>query len=220
MAKRLSENQKKAIVQKFTTGYNIGQLSEEFNCTKLTISRHLKKNIDEEEYKNLVNKNRFTKQITNKNKLVIDENVINNEEVENKITNHQNKDKGEFFSPNTFIEIAPLDQEIDLTNQKDLSSIPIDEIKLPDVVYMIVDKQVELEIKSLKDYPDWHFLPTSDLERKIIEIFFDIKTAKRFCKKDQRVIKVPNTNVFKIVAPILVTRGISRIVTADRLISL
>ena len=48
----------------------------------------------------------------------------------------------------------------------------------------------------------------------------DLKSAKKTCTKDQKVIKVPNTNVFKIVAPILITRGISRIISNDRLIAL
>jgi len=47
-----------------------------------------------------------------------------------------------------------------------------------------------------------------------------LKTAKRMCNKDQKVIKVPNTDVFRIVAPILMSRGISRIVTAENLISI
>ena len=74
--------------------------------------------------------------------------------------------------------------------------------------------------KFLKDYPDWEFLPNEDLNRKTIEIFLDLKTAKRFCSKDKKVIKVPNTNVFKIVSPILISRGISRIVSAENLIAL
>ena len=85
---------------------------------------------------------------------------------------------------------------------------------------MIVDKKIELEIKYLRDYPDWQFLSKEELDRKTIEIFFDIKLAKRFCNKDQKVIKVPNSDVFKIVAPLLLNKGISRIVTADKLISL
>ena len=88
------------------------------------------------------------------------------------------------------------------------------------MVYMIVDKNIELEIKLLKDYPEWDFLPNIDLNRKTIEVYDDIKVAKRFCNKEQKVIKVPNTNVFKIVAPILVSRGISRIVSGDKLIAL
>ena len=88
------------------------------------------------------------------------------------------------------------------------------------MVYMIVDKNIDLEIKLLKDYPQWDFLPNSDLNRKTIEIFNDIKVAKRFCKKEQKVIKVPNTDVFRIAAPILVSRGISRIVSSEQLIAL
>ena len=85
---------------------------------------------------------------------------------------------------------------------------------------MVVDKNIELEIKLLKDYPNWEFLPNEDLNRKTIEIFFDLKIAKRSCKKEQKVIKVPNTNVFKIVSPILISRGISRIVSEEKLIAI
>ena len=119
-----------------------------------------------------------------------------------------------------FIEITPLNCDIDNSLQKDLTSISISEINLPKTVYMIVDKKVELEIKSLRDYPKWNFLSEDELERKTIEIYFEIKIAKSFCNKEQKVIKVPNTNVFKIAAPILLSRGISRIVSCDKLIAL
>ena len=85
---------------------------------------------------------------------------------------------------------------------------------------MIVDKKIELEVKILKDYSEWQFLPQIDLNRKTIKIYFDLKNAKQNCNKDQKVIKVPNTNVFKIVKPILLDRGISRILTDDELIAL
>ena len=88
------------------------------------------------------------------------------------------------------------------------------------MVYMIVDKNIELHTKLLREYTSWNFLPEEDLNRKTIEIYFDIKMAKSICNKDQKVIKVPNTNVFKIVAPLLISRGISRIVSEDHLISL
>ena len=125
-----------------------------------------------------------------------------------------------FFEATPFIEIEPLSYEIENSTQKDLSSIPITEIDFPKTVFMVVDKKKELEVKYLKDYPDWQFLSNEDLNRKTIEIFDDLKVAKRFCNKEQKVIKVPNTNVFKIVAPILLSKGISRIVNSDKLISL
>ena len=85
---------------------------------------------------------------------------------------------------------------------------------------MIVNKEVELETKRLKEYVDWNFLSEEDLSRNTIEIFEDLKVAKRSSKKDQRVIKVPNSDVFKITAPILKLRGISRIVSSEVLIAL
>ena len=85
---------------------------------------------------------------------------------------------------------------------------------------MIVDIQVELETKPLKEYVEWKFLPEKDLNRNTIEIFYDLKTARKSAKKDQKVIKIPNSNIFEIAAPILLSRGISRIVSSEVLIAL
>ena len=125
------------------------------------------------------------------------------------------------FAPiDAFFEIAPLDYEIDSSSRKELSSVSLSEVEFPKVVYMVVDKKIELEIKLLKDFPEWDFLPYDDLNRKTIEIFFDLNLAKRSCNKEQKVLKVPNTDVFRIAAPVLLKKGISRIVCAENLIAL
>ena len=125
------------------------------------------------------------------------------------------------FAPiDSFFEIAPIDYEVDDSSRRELSSVSLSEVDFPKVVYMIVDKKIELEIKLLKDYPEWEFLPQDDLNRKTIEIFFDINLAKRSCNKEQKVLKVPNTDVFRIAAPVLLEKGISRIVCAENLIAL
>ena len=137
------------------------------------------------------------------------------------INNFDLNTKDDNFSLSSpFLEITPLYCEINEESQKDLTSIPISDVEFPNVVYMIVDKKIELEVKLLKDYPEWRFLPEDDLNRKTIAVYLDQKLAKRFCNKEQKVIKVPNTDVFRIVAPLLISRGISRIVNEDRLISL
>ena len=125
------------------------------------------------------------------------------------------------FTPtDSFFEIAPIDYEVDDSSRKELSSVSISEVDFPKVVYMVVDKKIELEIKLLKDFPEWQFLPNGDLNRKTIEIFFDLNLAKRTCNKEQKVLKVPNTDVFRIAAPILIANGISRIICAENLIAL
>ena len=222
MAKRLTEKQIEEIIKLFISGINIDQLSEKFNCTKLTISRKLKKNIGEVDYKEIVEKNKLNNSKKQKiNFLKKNVNSINKKINENdykEITNEIKEDK--FLNISEFIEIAPLNYDIENSKQKDLSSIPLSEIDFPSTVFMIVDKKVELEIKYLREYPKWQFLSQNDLKRKTIEIYFDLKIAKSFCGKEQKVIKVPNTDVFKIVAPILRSRGISRIVSSDKLIAL
>ena len=227
MAKRLTEKQKKEITEYFKNGKSIEALSEDFNCTTLTITRNLKRNLGEIKYKLLVQKNKNVDELNTL--LENDKKKKNDFDLERKITKNQFTDDltldssesdNNNFSSAEFIEISPLHFEIENVPQKELSSIPIQEIDFPKTVYMVVDKNIELEIKLLKDYPEWEFLPNEDLERKTIEIYYDLKLAKRACKKEQKVIKVPNTDVFRIVSPILISRGISRIVSSDKLISL
>ena len=226
MAKRLTEKQKEEIIRLFISGDNIENLSKKFNCTELTISRNLKKKIDEKKYQELILKSKKSiKSLNNNNQKTNSKSTM-----QQKSKNHTTNRNDEKFLDNdfekenllldSFIEIAPLDYVIDNSNRKEFSSVPISDVDLPNIVYMIVDKTIELEIKLLKDYPEWEFLPTDDLNRKTIEIYLDLKIAKRFCNKEQKVIKVPNSNIFKIVAPILISRGISRIVSSDKLISL
>ena len=85
---------------------------------------------------------------------------------------------------------------------------------------MVVDKKIELITRYLKEYPEWQFLSQDELNRKTIEIYYDLKLAKKSCNKEQKVIKVPNSRVFNIAAPQLLNKGISRIVTLDKLIAL
>ena len=227
MTKRLSEEQKKELVENFKSGKSIDFLSKEFDCTKSTISRNLKKNLGDIQYKELIQKNKSSKE-KNIGKKKYNDSLIDkktDDEIFQKdlidLKNSEKNRKGLDFVPlESFIEIAPIDYEMDNSSRPELSSVPISEIDFPKVVYMIVDKKIELETKPLKDYAEWQFLSMNELNRKTIQIFDDLKNAKRFCSKEQKVIKVPNTDVFKIVAPILVSRGISRIVSGDKLIAL
>ena len=224
MAKRLTEKQKGEIIKLFISGINIDEISKRFNCTKLTISRNLKNNLSEETYKDLLAVSKSNKSIKNKKQKI--NHSDKNENKKNKITQkddlktNNEEIEREFLGNSEFIEITPLNYDIENTSQKDFSSIPISDIVLPKTVFMIIDKKVELEIKYLKDYPKWQFLSEEELKRKSIEIFYELKIAKSLCSKEQKVIKVPNTSIFKTVAPILISRGISRIVTSDKLIAL
>ena len=225
MPKRLTTKQKEEIVVSFKSGTDIDALSQKYSCTKSTIIRNLKKNLGELEFKELFNKSKSQKVKSNKNQtndfpeINFDKQDLkadfNNQEVLNEKITLSN------FEPiDSFFEIAPVDYEMDNSSRKEISSVPLSEVDFPKVVYMVVDKKIELEIKLLKDFPEWQFLPHDDLNRKTIEIFLDLNLAKKSCNKDQKVLKVPNTDVFRIASPVLIAKGISRIVCAENLIAL
>ena len=225
MPKRLSNSQKEEIIKGFLNCKSLDELSKEFGYTKLTISRNLKKNLGDDEYANLRKKSNLVK----KSKIKLgkfDKNhadLSTNDKLNEKLTEEntiESFDENNFLQSSSFIEIAPLDLKINNDTRKELSSISIDEIDFPEMVFMIIDKKTELETKLLKEYPEWHFLPEEDLNFKTIEIYSDLKNAKRNCKKDQKVIKVPNPNVFKITSKIILSKGISRIISDKQLIAL
>ena len=224
MPKRLNDIQIKEITKRFLNGETLSFLAEEFGYKKLTISRHIKKSIGTEVFndlnkrKNLTIDNNLSDETININNLVDEIRQDNQSLQEDSID--QKLEGNNFIENPSFMELVPLDLDIDNTTRKDLSSIPISEIDFPEIVYMIVDKKIELEIKILKDYPEWHFLPEEDLQIKTVEIYFDLKVAKRICKKDQKLIKVTNPNIFRIASKIMVSRGIKRIISDKQLISL
>ena len=227
LTKRLTEKQKEEIVESFKSGLDIDTLAQENNCTNLTIIRNLKKNLGESKYKEFINKSKSIKEKskTNKNqtnnflKTNFENEDFKDDPKDHKVLNA--KINSTNYAPiDSFLEIAPIDYEIDNSSRKELSSVPLSEVDFPKVVYMIVDKKIELEIKLLRDFPEWEFLPQDDLSRKTIEIFFDLNLAKRSCNKEQKVLKVPNTDVFRIASPVLIAKGISRIVCPENLIAL
>ena len=205
------------MIDGFTNGETLDQLSEKYQITKITITKYLKKEIDIKTFKKIVDKNR--KKNKENPKVDSKKSLKYKSDINQEVFDEKSSVDASLIQP-SFVEIAPLNYVIDNDKQKDLSSVSISETVLPKVVYMIVDNKIELETKLLKDYSYWKFLSQSELNRKTIEIYFDITIAKRFCNREQKVIKVPNTNVFSIVAPLLVSRGISRIVCPDKLIAL
>ena len=202
----------------FKSGTNIDFLSESYNCTNSTIIRNLKKDLGELKFKELYIKGKSLKgkPKTSKNQ----PNEFSELNPKNPEVSNESKTSSNFDQIDSFFEIPPIDYEIDNSSRKELSSVSILEVDFPRIVYMIVDKKIELETKFLKDFPEWEFLPHSDLSRKTIEIFFDLNLAKRSCNKEQKVLKVPNTDVFRLAAPALIAKGISRIVTPENLIAL
>lgn len=210
MPKKVSDSEKEKIVESFLKGSSVREISKEYNFSQITINRQLKLILGVNKFDKIKELN--SKQNKNTSKIK----SFNYDEEKTLNQGKESLDQTE----ETFFELVPILDGIEFEKQKDLSSQPLKDSNLPEIVYMLVDKKIELIPKSLGEYPQWRFLPEEDLNRKTIEIFSDIKNAKRDCKKDEKVIKVPNPNIFNLVAPILIAKGITRIIIEDNLISL
>jgi len=212
LPKKVSESQKKAILDAFKKGMNISEISRSYNFSPVTITRQLKKFLSKTDFEDIKSKNLklFQKNSENnfaENKEIFD-NVINEETLKDNPCEESN------------FEIVPIIQDIEITKQKDLTSKPLKEANLPNVVYMLIDKNIELAPKLLGDYPQWGFMSDDELKRYTIEIFSDQKSAKKHCHKNQKLIKIPNPKVFVIASKNLRLKGITRIIFDDLLLSI
>ena len=55
---------------------------------------------------------------------------------------------GDFSESSSFMEIVPLNLNIDNENRKELTSIPIDEIEFPNIVFMILIKILSWKLNN------------------------------------------------------------------------
>ncbi len=121
---------------------------------------------------------------------------------------------------NIFHEVVPLANDFNPEEQKDILCQPLSPDVLPNCVYMLVDKTVELDIKYLKDLSELGELDPKDKNRQALYLFSNQRSAKRVCGRTQRVIKVPDSSVFEVSKHFLLAKGITRLVIEGSLISL
>ena len=240
ISRRLTKIQKNEIVESYRAGENTNILAEKYSCSSNTINRTVKMLLSDNEY-NLLKEKRL-KSINKKVEPVSNESDNGKKEdleqlkhlnlTQGKINEEEQKTKtDDDFYNSKFEEIAflpieelshPEDQNSDNSDieKKELDFEIFNQEILPESVYMLVDKKVELEVKSISDLPEWSFLPESELRRNAILLFSNQRTAKRSCSRNQRVIKIPNTNVFQVSKSYLFSRGITRLILEDSIIAL
>jgi len=205
-------------------GLGLNEISLKYNFSTITIVKQLKKIIGEDKFKKIKIKNNNKKKYVDKKNcnLVKDFNkdeipeldAIKGNTIESDFSNTNNSIEQAFF------EVPPLSTEINISKQKELTSEPLKDAQFPSVVYMLVDKKIELSPRLLKDYPDWSYMPKEDLERMTLEVFDDQRKAKKNCTKNQKLIKVPNPNIFLLASKSLKSKGISRIIFNNLLLAL
>ena len=130
LGRRLSDKQKEQLTQEFINGKHINDLVEQFCSTKLTISRYLKKNLGAKTYQSLIEKSKTSKSffINQEISSSKDNVILTNDKDQKRNISYSEADNSNFieeesdFAINDFVEVAPLNYEIENIPQKDLSS--------------------------------------------------------------------------------------------------
>lgn len=97
---------------------------------------------------------------------------------------------------------------------------PLIENVIPKICYVVVDRASELITRPLKDFAELGQIPSDEVQEKTLPIFDNHRIAKRFMRRMQRVVKVPDGRVFGKVRPYLQAKGITRLLIDGQVYSL
>ena len=118
----------------------------------------------------------------------------------------------DIFTPVAVLPIA--------INHEPAQAQPLVAEVLPESLYLLVDKTVELQPKPLRDFPELGALSPDQEELQALQLFANPRQAKRQCGRSQRVIKMPDPAVLVRRASYLQVKGISRLVVEGTLYAL
>jgi transposase-like protein len=101
-----------------------------------------------------------------------------------------------------------------------LQVLPLAEATIPKIFYLVVDRSAELITRPLKDFADLGRIPEAETLERTLPIFDNHRVAKRFLRRSQRVIKIPDGRVLPKVSPYLQAKGITRLLIDGQVYSL
>lgn len=247
---RLSDRQKQELVERYRAGESSAQLAEAFGCSPNTVSRTVRSALTPEEYEALKKgraarpaplANGGTSSMVSTPTLAPPVEDTPSAEVsaeedpaslalDDADDFADDPDPGDDLEPGDpdsgsepeqeFHTVAVLTDQIPADPGLPAECRPIGPGVLPESVYMLVDKLVELDPRPLSDFPELGAIASEDQERQSLALFASPRTAKRQCGRNQRVIKIPDSQVFERTTSYLVARGITRLVLDGSLIAL
>lgn len=98
--------------------------------------------------------------------------------------------------------------------------LPLSEAQIPRTCYVVVDRSAELITRPLKDFAELGQIPPGEVQEKTLPIFDNHRVAKRFLRRMQRIVKVPDGRMFQKVTPYLQAKGITRLLIDGQIYSI
>ena len=240
---RLTDSQKQELLTRYRQGESSAALADAFGCSANTVSRTVRSLLSAEEYSDLkasrargsavkpepvssepVESDAVAAQATDEpvddsaSALALDD--ADDFGADEPDDFSEEEPSGAFAGGEEFHEVAVLPLDLPQVNTQQLHCLPFEAGVLPDSVYMLVDKTVELDPRPLSEFPELGVAGPEEQDHQALCLFTSPRTAKRQCGRSQRVIKVPDTQVFAITTRYLVARGITRLLVEGSLYAL
>ncbi|MFH7245172.1 MAG: hypothetical protein ACHWZW_20235 [Spirulina sp.] len=99
--------------------------------------------------------------------------------------------------------------------------IPLTPSDLPAQCYLVVERvSSELVVLPLKTFASLGQIPEEEGDLRTLPVFDNHRVARRFSRRNQRVIKVPDGNLLQTTRPYLQAKGISRLLIDGQVFAL
>ena len=113
-------------------------------------------------------------------------------------------------------EIAPPK----LRPKAELQVIPLTEANLPNPCYLVVDRLAELITRPLREFGELGQIPETEVQSRTLPVFDNHRVARRFSRRNQRVVKVPDGTVLRKTSAYLQEKGITHLLVDGQIYSL
>ncbi|MEG3440374.1 hypothetical protein V0288_24820 [Pannus brasiliensis CCIBt3594] len=101
-----------------------------------------------------------------------------------------------------------------------LQVLPLSSASFPKTCYLVIDRSAELITRPLKDFAELGQVPPQEIQQRTLPVFDSHRVARRFSKRRERVIKVPDGRVIEKVGSHLEAKGITRLLMDGNIYSL
>ncbi|MDJ0703841.1 MAG: helix-turn-helix domain-containing protein [Leptolyngbyaceae cyanobacterium MO_188.B28] len=113
-------------------------------------------------------------------------------------------------------EIAPPK----LQHKAAIQVIPLTEAHLPNPCYLVVDRLAELITRPLREFGELGQIPETEVQSRTLPVFDNHRVARRFSRRNQRVVKVPDGTVLRKTSAYLQEKGITHLLVDGQIYSL
>jgi transposase-like protein len=98
---------------------------------------------------------------------------------------------------------------------------PLTEASLPRLCYVVVERSSsELVALPLRTFAHLGEIPETEGESRTLPVFDNHRVARRFSRRNQRVVKLPDGNLLQTTSPYLMAKGITRLLIDGQVFAL